>query len=105
MRESGGDSRMADSRTPRGTDEGRRPKLSGVSQRCPYRGSHPKRDGPRTQHQNSGRGRVRRCSSPSLDRINRLSPQPELLNERAVAGEIFLLEIVEKAAALAHDLQ
>jgi hypothetical protein len=36
---------------------------------------------------------------------NDLAPQAELLDERAVAVEIFLLEIVEMAAALAHDLE
>ena len=34
-----------------------------------------------------------------------LSPQPELLKECAIAVEIFLFEIIEKAASLADDLQ
>ena len=43
--------------------------------------------------------------SDLFDRKNRLSPQFERINERAVAGEIFLLEIFEKTPSLAHNLE
>ena len=100
----GGDSRMANSRTPRGTHERCRPMIGVVSQTCPEWGSHPKLegDGYNTKTQLA----VDRVSSKPLSRPkNCLAPQPELLNERAVAGEIFLLEIIEKATSLADDLE
>ncbi len=55
----------------------------------------PNESGRRTRHQNSGRDRPE----------NRLPPKTELLNERAVAAEILLLEIVEQTATLAHNLE
>ncbi len=40
-----------------------------------------------------------------LARRDLLAAQSELIEERAIAVEIFLLEIIEKASSLAHDLE
>ena len=59
---------------------------------------------------NEHRARTQVEQAPFIERrIDRpkkmLSPQSELLQERAIAAEIFRLEIVEKATSLAYDLE
>ena len=99
----GGGSRMANSRTPRGTLERCRPMIGAVFLIMPRAGLPSKTGGRWIQHKNSDRGPLSQQGAP-LSTENCLAPQPELLNERAVAGEIFLLEIIEKATPLADDL-
>ncbi len=86
---------MADSRVPRGTHERRR--LNSVVCRIDAPTGAPLLNEKDDEHNTR--------TPVEIDRKNRLPPKTELLNERAVAAEILLLEIVEQTATLAHDLE